>query len=380
MKATAFKNDPELQKVRRDEEAAEEGADVEKLNPQRPDERRRLMEQHPVRLRDYIVPTPSVIESTAQQLYLIDRRAPGATFAAKPRFGKTWAIKYLRLALAKLYPDRGVALVNANDHGVAKPTNSIADIAESLSLGCSKRITSQGLELVSNALFVLTSGSGRARHLVFIADEAHRWHADDLSGVLAVTNDLATRFKIRTTSFLWGQREMFHQRSLMLLSSRTDLLGRFLPMPFIFRGVSSLGELQEVLQAYDEKAEFPEGSGWTFTRFFFPLAYAAGFRLSSAAELLWNAFERASDSHSAQLELGMEWVSWAVENILIDNTDDDHPKWRATSEIVNAAVEATAFAGVVGTVYTPGEDISKPFPAGDAAARAGRAVRKGGAA
>ena len=45
------------------------------------------------------------------------------------------------------------------------------------------------------------------------------------------------------------------------------------------------------LQSYD-KASFPRGTDWGFTRFFVPNAVASGYNLADDAQLLWNSFEK----------------------------------------------------------------------------------------
>ena len=73
-----------------------------------------------------------------------------------------------------------------------------------------------------------------------------------------------------------------------------------------------------MLNAYDQ-GEYPEGSGWCYTRFYVPQAYDAGLRMFDSAGALWNAFE---DAHiKAQLdgpvEIPMKYFTAAVEAALL---------------------------------------------------------------
>lgn len=321
-----------------------------------PEVRAGIFEEHPVRLRDYMIPTPPISQATARQLYLADKRAPGAAFIANPRFGKTWALKYLASVVAQALSGRSFVCVSARDHAKKNPKNAVADVGDALGLDMSGK-TDGGIHRVVNKLWMHTAES-RARHLIIGVDEGHRWDPDEYSGLLAITNALWDRFKVRTTTFVWGQRDLVNLRTIMMLERRTDLLARFLPLPFQFRGISSQGELQQVLTAYDELSEFPIDSGWSFTRFFFPDAFENGFRLSQYAEMLWDALARASAGHKADLEVGMEWITMAVEHLLLDHYTKDHKQWRFEPDDIAEAVEATGFENVVGTVYNPGEDIT----------------------
>lgn len=319
--------------------------------------REEIFEEHPVRLRDYMIPTPPIAKATARQLYLADKRAPGAAFVANPRFGKTWALKYLASVVAQALVGRAFVSVSARNHAKKNPKNAVADVGDALGLDMSGK-TDGGIHKVVNKLWMLTA-EVRARHLILGLDEGHRWDSDEYSGLLAITNALWDRFKVRTTTFVWGQRDLVNLRTVMMLERRTDLIARFLPLPFQFKGISSQGELQQVLTAYDELSEFPVDSGWSFTRFFFPEAFEKGFRLSQYAEMLWEAFARASIGHKADLEVGMEWITMAVEHLLLDHHTEDQGNLRFEYQDVADAVEATGFENVVGTVYVPGEDITE---------------------
>ena len=45
------------------------------------------------------------------------------------------------------------------------------------------------------------------------------------------------------------------------------------------------------LKGYDDESEYPEASGCSFTRYFFPSGFEAGWRLAGEAKVLWEAFQ-----------------------------------------------------------------------------------------
>ncbi|AQV94055.2 hypothetical protein BJN34_09145 [Cupriavidus necator] len=77
---------------------------------------------------------------------------------------------------------------------------------------------------------------------------------------------------------------------------------------------------------YDQTA-YPEGTQWSFTRFYVPQAFDAGYRLVSDADALWDAFEAAHHKASlpGPLELPMESFVRAVEILLKDSEIRDCP-------------------------------------------------------
>ena len=78
----------------------------------------------------------------------------------------------------------------------------------------------------------------------------------------------------------------------------------------------SLKEMEYCLSGYDA-TEFPSGSGWTFTAYFFPESYAAGWRAASLSEAIWNAFLDVLSSLSLPKnpEIPMEYFARTVERL-----------------------------------------------------------------
>lgn len=72
----------------------------------------------------------------------------------------------------------------------------------------------------------------------------------------------------------------------MIVGER-QIIARFLSEPLAFDGRTSVEELKEILKeilkTFDEGTEYPEGSGWSYTRFFLPQAFEQGFRLQTYA-------------------------------------------------------------------------------------------------
>jgi hypothetical protein len=87
-----------------------------------------------------------------------------------------------------------------------------------------------------------------------------------------------------------------------------------------FYGIRNADDVATCLHAYDQTA-YPEGSLWSFTRFYIPQAFDAGYRLATDADILWQAFEAAHHKASlpGKLEIPMESVVRAVEIVLKDS-------------------------------------------------------------
>src|SRR3546814_1290838 len=77
-----------------------------------------------------------------------------------------------------------------------------------------------------------------------------------------------------------------------------QILARFLAEPIPFEGCISVDDFRKILRSYDVNSEYPEGSGLSYTRFFLPKAYQAGFRLTNYSEEIWDALLNALGSYA----------------------------------------------------------------------------------
>jgi hypothetical protein len=107
-----------------------------------------------------------------------------------------------------------------------------------------------------------------------------------------------------------------------------------------FQGLRSETELAEVMQAYDnpEIAQFPPGSGWSLTRFFWPTAWDAGHRLSHHCKHAWKAFADAAEPEKL-FQIGAEYWSLAIEHVLTTTMNFHLPTNPVSAEIWPQAVE-----------------------------------------
>jgi hypothetical protein len=65
-------------------------------------------------------------------------------------------------------------------------------------------------------------------------------------------------------------------------------------------------------------SEYPEDSGWSFTRYFYPAAFNSGFRFESYADSLWEAFRLTKDESGlpGNREIPMQYFCRTVEFVL----------------------------------------------------------------
>ena len=90
-------------------------------------------------------------------------------------------------------------------------------------------------------------------------------------------------------------------------------------------------------------------------------AVSNGLRLAKYAGLFWSAFADSMGDKKGKIEIGMEWVSLAIEELITSNSADDHANWVPTAEKLSLAVQGSGFAQAVEHIYFPAfEREAKP--------------------
>jgi hypothetical protein len=183
----------------------------------------------------------------------------------------------------------------------------------------------------------------KASQVLLFADEAQNLTACEYEWLRDAHDDLQ-RWGKALLVVLVGQPELQGQKASFQRSRSLHIVSRFMVHELAFRGARSAEDCATCLQGYDLQ-EFPTDSGWTHTRFFFPVAYAAGFRLAGEGTALWFAFDQAHRSTlwPEALEIGMEFFTAAVEHLMLRHFHHDHAQFRPSVELWAEAVAASGY-------------------------------------
>ncbi|MDM0116816.1 ATP-binding protein [Variovorax sp. J22R133] len=278
---------------------------------------------HPLVRHHYRVAT-SAIESFVDLVeHCIRVLIPGALIHARPRMGKTHAIDYVALHLARKRPDILVLRMSCEHH-----RSDFEGPFFSTLLGAAGVREPQGRTIAEKRFALMRRLSEqlqlRSGHIVvLLCDEAQRMSRHALEWLRDVHDQLA-HHGLRLITFLVGQPQLMEHKARYQLAGDEQIVARFMIEQLHFR---SAAEAATCLASYDV-SRYPEGTGDTFTAFFYPLAYGAGLRLEHSAADLWNGFVHAHAA--AQLhgmtEIPMDYFTRAVESMLINGV-----QWDATS-------------------------------------------------
>jgi hypothetical protein len=122
------------------------------------------------------------------------------------------------------------------------------------------------------------------------------------------------------------------------------IVARLMVDELAFYGTRNAQDAATCLHGYDQTA-YPEGGQWSFTRFYVPQAFEAGYRLTKDADALWRAFETAHHKANlpGQLEIPMESFARAVEIVLKDSELRDDRGYTPEVVLWDHAVRHSAY-------------------------------------
>jgi hypothetical protein len=322
-------------------------------------ERTVLYGSHPVVTRAFQFPTPPLVRAFDLMTHTIASGAPSCAFTAFPRFGKTWAIAYSKVRLREVFPSTPIVTFHAHHELKPNAARFYRDLLNQSGYdAASPAARSDPREQLVRALQVLAQ-SHSSNTLVLIGDEMQCLSASEYSWLIDLSNDLQA-LSIRVISIFFGQPELASLRTVLRETHRGDILGRFMSRLFAFDGISSARELQELMSCYDDETQgqYPSGSGCSFTQFFLPRAYDAGWRLASCAAVCWEQFTTCVTSRFEaravmRASLGMEWIAGALQYVLVHFGDLDQSGFSISPQQWHIAIESTGFPDSLGLTYHP---------------------------
>lgn len=311
-------------------------------------QRRDLYESHPVVTKDYLVITPVVRKVYGLIRDRVYMRTTGTFMYAAPRVGKTTCAKATQQLLQAEFPRIHVMCFSAEPS--RQKSALLQDILAADKLYVSKNPRYKDLQRQLHIHVQSSLAMREGNQFVLIADEMQNLSEENLIDLATIHNRLQT-LGIRMTTIGFAQPEIMDRHTALLETGQSFLIARFLSEPIPFSGCTSIEDLSEILGAYDLTLRYPEDYDHTYTRFFLPLAYDNGFRLSNNADAIWRKLRAAAKGLSGD-SIPMEHLSRTVEFLLVYGTKSDSPNFKLTPQNIDDAVAASNlryFSGLLGT-------------------------------
>jgi len=309
--------------------------------------REKLLNKHPIIWRGYIVITPMISNAYSMVREFIWLRRTGLFMYAQPRMGKTQCALAIRQLISAEFPEKyplyHIADENRRLNFMRELVGSIGQIKghhETYSVLLEKFIMHVRTEL--------TSLDGN--HFVLILDEMQLVAMEHYNALLIIHNRLNS-YGISMTTIGFGQPSILDRRKLFVHSNAANLVARFLSQAIEFEGCFSSDTLKKILFQYDHEKEYPADSGWSFTRFFLPLAFAAGFRLAAHHQLIWQQLVLVVGDYFVE-RIPLEHVFRVIEYLLIYNRGNDSEKFELNEAVIRFAVEQSDIREFLGSMQS----------------------------
>ncbi|MBK5261038.1 MAG: ATP-binding protein [Peptostreptococcaceae bacterium] len=245
------------------------------------------IEQHPVYTGEYNIFTAEIENALKITKKIISNRIPGIIICGEPRVGKTRAIQLIRKDLFNTFGDAlpvFTHLMTEHEH-----TSNVFYRELLLDLGCGNHNKGTGVEKKEKVIgFLVEKGlSARLKKVILIIDEANCLIKKEYYWLMDIYNRLKD-VGINMTVILVGTPNLIGKRADFMENKEMQIIGRFMVKVYNFKGIRNIKDLQRCLSWYDIGAacEYPIGSGWSFTRYFFPEAFEKGKRISSETKIL----------------------------------------------------------------------------------------------
>jgi len=289
---------------------------------------------HPVEMGGYILPTMEVKRLMERLTRVVMNRLPGMIVYGRPRIGKTksveLALNYLPMQIGEYFP---ILSTRCKSYRVPTEEKFFGDILSDFkfSFPAKRSPTAMRQQIVN--LMLEQGERSKLRRVMLVIDEAQRLTELQYNWLIDIYNDLDSE-KISMTVICVGQSELIDRRTYFLETKKSQIIGRFMTNEHEFFGIRTLKEVEHCLMCYDEVSEYPENSGYTYTRYFFPEAFSKGYRLKQCAKEVFDIFKDIRKEHglSKKMEIPMEYFIFSIENALkLNGATGREVEWLTTN-------------------------------------------------
>ena len=273
--------------------------------------------EHPIETGAYYISTKEIENLYKKVSKWISNRAQGGIIYGRPRLGKTRAIKYVTHFLKNEFGDDLPIFTTLSYQHKPNENRFYTDLLRDVGHSA----YSQGkAEVKKDRLikyFIYHATNSKHKKIILFIDEAHMLYEQDYNWLMDIYNQL-DRHSITFTVILVGQKELLFQKNSFIQSNKMQLIGRFMVQEYKFSGIKCVDDLRTCLDGYDTLSEYPEDSGYSYTRYFFPDAFYEGMKLSDHAELIFNQFKeiKAEYDIKGDLEIPMQYITLTIDNCL----------------------------------------------------------------
>ena len=296
---------------------------------------------HPLKANRALFITHQMVRVLRLSLDRVAARRSAVLFQGASRVGKSRCAEYVAEQLKHLLPDVFTMLHIARYREVGRRQSVLREL-------CASEHLIPAAPRVDCLQHLLAYIEGQvtghpAPQCVLVVDQIQHWIQNDFH-VLACLYDYLQLPGIQLTVIGFAQSELINERLSGFRALKHDqIVARFFSEIIEFKGCQSVEELTAILQACDEGSEYPPGSGISYTAFFAPEAFTAGFRLAPLAEVFWKAFAKHVTGKYIN-NLPMQHVRESILDLLLLIAPHDGTLFEADDRLIDEAVYRTSIA------------------------------------
>jgi hypothetical protein len=185
--------------------------------------------------------------------------------------------------------------------------------------------------ILANLLMTACARAG-GRQCVLLIDEAQLFSVTQYRYLLEIWNEMHRKGFLFGT-ILIGQPDLRLLKELTSESDHGAVVSRFFVKEYAFGGIKNAQSLANLLAQFDSRLVYPDGSAWSYSRFFIRDGFDHGWRLEHEAPLLWEALCGITQEKKSAIKMTgfrMAWIIDAVHSFLVDGMSEDSKKFRGT--------------------------------------------------
>lgn len=263
--------------------------------------------------------------------------------AGRKRFGKTSGIRFFAAQLKQEFPGLADPAVFICPPYERFSGEFFTDLLEALHADATK---GRKADKRGRIVDLIRSQAAKSQLPVFVifVDEAQNLLERHYKWLIWFSNILS-RKGVDLVIALVGQDELFSIRQSFLQGRQKGIIGRFMTVTAEFHGIKSESQMRSCLECYDTESEYPAGSGWSFTKYYFPAAFSSGWRLSSLTNDLWATFRAASKTatNKDDREVPMMHFCRTVEQLILSKSTISEIAPSISREDIEAAVAESGY-------------------------------------
>lgn len=311
----------------------------------RPLDRPKFPGRHPVELRGSIFLTPPIEAMKKAVKGWMDSGISGGLIFGHQRYGKTRAVRALVQQWSLITKSRMPAYyLDVRTRSVPNEDGFFEDLLSGMRHQFPSKGKAKDKRNRARDFLICEAERAESDTVMLTIDNAHRLstiHYDWLCNLFDELDDA----NILAFTLSVGEPDLKSIRDGFESSGQMQSVGRFMVEEHWFHGIRRQAELESLFGWFDAKV-FPDNSGWTYSRYYYPEAFDNGWRLRNEAPVVWALWDevRRRRDLGASLEIPMVYLAAVTKQFLRRGDELDREKFLGGESIWRPLISQCGYA------------------------------------